>query len=201
LALPALGSGEVTFGCLNRPMKLNVRVARLWAELVRAVPRSRLLVLNEHGPAVGELFARAGMPPGRLLVARPRPTHDYLSLYHGIDVALDPFPYGGMTTTCDALCMGVPVVTLAGPAAPSRAGVSLLNGVGHPEWVATTPSDYVATAASLADDLPRLAHLRRTMRRWMAASALCDGVGLARRLESAYREMWRAWCGAELRAG
>jgi len=194
-ALPALGSGEVMFGCLNRPMKLNARVARLWAELVRAVPGSRLLVLNEHGPAVGELFARAGMPAGRLLVARPRPTHDYLSLYHGIDVALDPFPYGGMTTTCDALWMGVPVVTLAGPAAPSRAGVSLLHGVGHPEWVATIARKYVSIAASLASDLPRLADLRRTLRQRMAASPLCAGPGLARALEAAYRDMWRAWCG------
>jgi predicted O-linked N-acetylglucosamine transferase (SPINDLY family) len=100
-----------------------------------------------------------------------------------------------MTTTCDALWMGVPVVTLAGPAAPSRAGVSLLNGVGRPGWVAATPQEYVATAASLAGDLPRLAELRRALRGRVAASPLCDGPGLARALEAAYRDMWRAWCG------
>jgi predicted O-linked N-acetylglucosamine transferase (SPINDLY family) len=109
-----------------------------------------------------------------------------------VDIALDTFPYHGTTTTCEALWMGVPVVTLAGQTHASRVGVSLLSNLGHPEWIATSPEGYVKIAVELAGDLPRLAQLRSTLRGRMEASPLMDAPGFAREIEAAYREMWRA---------
>ena len=119
---------------------------------------------------------------------------DYFALYRQIDIGLDPFPCNGGTTTCDALWMGVPVVTLAGRTAVGRGGVSVLRNVGLPELIAETPEQYVQIAAALAGDLPRLAELRRTLRERMRASPLMDAPRFARNVEAAYRQMWRKWC-------
>jgi protein O-GlcNAc transferase len=116
----------------------------------------------------------------------------YFEMYHSIDIALDTHPYGGGTTTCDALWMGVPVMSLVGKTAVGRAGLSILSNVGLPEQVARSDEEYVRIAAALATDLPRLAHLRSTLRQRMQASPLMDAPRFARNMEAAYRQMWRA---------
>jgi predicted O-linked N-acetylglucosamine transferase (SPINDLY family) len=121
----------------------------------------------------------------------------HLEVYNQMDIALDTFPYHGTRTTCEALWMSVPVVTLAGQAHVSRVGVSLLDAVGLPELIAQSPQEYVSIAARLAADLPRLAELRRTVRGRMRASALMDGAAFTRNVEAAYRQMWRTWCAAD----
>jgi predicted O-linked N-acetylglucosamine transferase (SPINDLY family) len=119
---------------------------------------------------------------------------DYLRQYQRIDVALDPFPYSGGTTTCDALWMGVPVVTLAGKTAASRGGVSILSNVGMPEMIATDVEQYVEIAVSLAEDWSRLAELRPRLRPRMSRSPLMDAVQFAQEVEAAFRGMWCKWC-------
>ncbi len=123
-----------------------------------------------------------------------QPVTEYFDVYQRIDVALDPFPYGGGTTTCDALWMGVPVVSLAGQTAVGRGGLSILTNIGLPDLAARDPEQYVQVAAELAQDLPRLAGLRATLRERMRSSPLMDAPRFARNVEAAYREMWRQWC-------
>jgi predicted O-linked N-acetylglucosamine transferase (SPINDLY family) len=118
------------------------------------------------------------------------PMPRYLREHHRVDIALDPFPYGGGTTTCDALWMGVPVITLAGQTAVGRAGVSLLNNVGLPEFIASSPEEYLSIATRLAGDLPKLAELRAGLRQRMSRSPLMDARRFAADMESAYRQMW-----------
>ena len=119
---------------------------------------------------------------------------EYFAQYEQIDIALDTFPFRGGTTTCDALWMGVPVVSLVGQTAVGRGGLSLLSNVGLPELAAHTEDEYVSIAVELANDLPRLAELRATMRERMQASPLMDAPRFARNIEDAYRSMWQTWC-------
>jgi predicted O-linked N-acetylglucosamine transferase (SPINDLY family) len=128
------------------------------------------------------------------LLERTADTTSHLALYHGIDVALDSFPYHGTTTTCEALWMGVPVVTRAGDRHASRVGVSLLHAAGHPEWAAASEDDYVRIAAHLATDVPRLATLRTGLRDELRRGPLLDHAGQAGRFGAALRDCWRAWC-------
>ena len=122
------------------------------------------------------------------------PMRQYLEQYRQVDIALDPFPYGGGTTTCDALWMGVPVISLAGDRAGSRTGVSLLSNVGLTDFIADSPGQYSAIAAKWAANLPALSTLRNTLRQRMLASPLMDSKTFAADVESAYRAMWQTWC-------
>jgi protein O-GlcNAc transferase len=123
-----------------------------------------------------------------------QPRSDYLRLYHRIDIALDPYPYIGITTTCDSLWMGVPVLTLPGALPASRAGLSLLSTVGLPDLAPTSENDYLRLACELAADLPRLAAMRATLRPQMLTSLLMNAPRFAQNVEAAYRSMWQAWC-------
>ncbi len=143
---------------------------------------------------IAPLFRQLYVDPRRLKFMGKVPFYEYLKLYQQIDVGLDPFPCNGGTSTCDALWMGVPVVTLAGRTAVGRGGVSVLRNVGLPELIAETPERYLQIAAALAGDLPRLAELRRTLRERMRKSPLMDAPRFARNVEAAYRQMWRNWC-------
>ena len=196
--LPALSDGgRVTFGMLNRMAKVNPPAIRLWARVLAAVPGSTLLVLasgGERNDAVRQVFESEGIKPDRLRLVPTGSRQQYLSLAHQIDVNLDPFPYAGMTTTCDLLWMGVPTVTLAQGGSAGRAGASLLTAAGLPQLIAHTPDEYVRIAAALAGDLPALAALRAGLRRQVERSPFRDERGTAARLEAAYRHMWRAWC-------
>jgi predicted O-linked N-acetylglucosamine transferase (SPINDLY family) len=195
--LPAQANGYVTFGCLNNFCKINDKVLRLWAGVLRAVAGSRLLMLapeGSHRQRALELLRQEGIASERVEFFVPRPRRQYLELYQRIDLGLDTLPYNGHTTSLDSFWMGVPVVTLVGETVVGRAGLCQLMNLGLPELVAHTGEDYVRIAAELAGDLPRLAELRATLRARMQASPLMDAPAFARDIEAAYRTMWRTWC-------
>ena len=196
-ALPALEAGQVTFGSLNNFCKASPPTLVAWSQLLQAVPGSRLLLharAGSHRDRARGLLAEHGISDERLTFVDFQPIAEYFRSYQRIDMALDPFPFGGGTTTCDALWMGVPVVSLAGETAVGRGGVSILSNVGLPELIAQTPEQYVRIAAALAQDLSRLSELRATLRDRMQASPLMDAPRFARNVEEAYRTMWRRWC-------
>ena len=197
-ALPALSAERVTFGSLNSFAKVNEGVLALWTRVLEAVKESRLLMLCPPGQTrerVQAFFETRGIAPERVAFVGLAPRWEYLKTYHRIDLALDPFPCNGMTTTCDALWMGVPVLTLPGAMPHSRAGLSLLSTVGLGELAASSEQDHIRIAESLANDLPRLAQLRLTLRDRMKNSPLMDAPRFARNIEAAYRSMWERWQG------
>jgi predicted O-linked N-acetylglucosamine transferase (SPINDLY family) len=199
--LPQLTAGHVTFGSFNNLSKLTPTVLELWARLLARVPGSRL-ALKSFGLAgenvrqtLRERLAAQGVGPERLEILGPEPSFtDHLARYGAIDIALDTFPYNGTTTTCEALWMGVPVVTLAGRTHVSRVGSTLLQRVGLGELVAHSPEEYVLAAARLAADAARLVELRAGMRPRLQASPLLDARGFTVELEAVFRSMWRRWC-------
>jgi predicted O-linked N-acetylglucosamine transferase (SPINDLY family) len=195
--LPALTHGAVTFGCLANLCKVNDRVLKLWARVLRAVDRSQLVLLaseGSHRQRIRDLLAAEGVSPEQVEFLSGRPRGQYLTVYHRIDVGLDTFPYNGHNTSLDSLWMGVPVVTLAGQAPVGRAGLSILSNVGLPELVACNVEQYLRIAVDLSKDLPRLTDLRAGLRERMQRSPLCNAPRFARSVESAYRTMWRRWC-------
>lgn len=196
---PALQHGQITFGCCNNYAKITDDMIALWSRLLHRVAGSRLLLELagiQHGQARTELqarFAQHGIAATRLQLEERDSRWQYLR-YHQIDIALDPFPANGGTSSCDVLWMGVPLVTLAGTRFVSRMGVSLLHAVGHPEWVAQDQADYLDIAARLAADIPALNAIRLALRGEMEASRLMDEAGFTRQFEAALRGMWQAWC-------
>jgi predicted O-linked N-acetylglucosamine transferase (SPINDLY family) len=196
--LPAIVSGAVTFGSFNSVAKVTPQVLRAWAEILLRVPNSRLLLLAPLTDwlrgYVNESFERNGVNKTRIELCQRRSPRDYLELVNRADLALDPFPFNGHTTTCDALWQGVPVVSLAGSAYASRFGSSALVTLGLDDLVATKLEDYVSIAARLAQDVSRLADLRSSLRERMRRSPLLDAAGFTQNLEAAYREMWTRWC-------
>lgn len=199
--LPAYAAGHVTFGSFNNLAKMTPEVTAVWSRILHAVPGARFIIKNKSikdEPTRARflaLFREAGIPAERVdLIAWVPETEGHLSLYHRIDIALDTFPYNGATTTCEALWMGVPIVTLAGNRHAARVGVSLLTRVGLTDLIAQTPEGYVDLSVRLASDLDSLATLRAHLREQMARSRLCDGTGFTRDLEAAYRELWKQYC-------
>ena len=195
-APPAKESGAVTFGCFNNFAKVTPDVIALWARLLRGLPKARLL-LKSRGlgdPAVASrlhaTFAAAGVASERVtLNGEELSVAQHLGLYHGVDIALDPFPYNGTTTTCEALWMGVPVITLAGHCHAARVGTSLLTHTGLKDWIASSPEDYLALAISAAKNLSRLEKLRQELREQVRHSPLCDAANFTRTLEAAFAKM------------
>lgn len=198
-ALPAGVDGAVTFGCLNKCAKINPLSVARWAGVLRAVPRSRMIVLATSDVSrtrIERLFEAEGITAARIEFVGWHPRPDYLALHHRIDVALDPMPYGGHVTLIDGLWMGVPTVSLPGETAVSRAGLSLLTTAGLEDWVAKSPENFVRIAVEQTRDLDRLAALRAGLRARLRGSALMDGPRFARGVEAAFRAMWRRWCAA-----
>jgi predicted O-linked N-acetylglucosamine transferase (SPINDLY family) len=197
-ALPALKNGFVTFGCLNNFCKVNDDCLALWAEVLKTVPGSRILLLAPFGLARRHVLARLenqGVEGGRIEFIERQPRQDYLRLYQRIDLVLDPLPCNGHTTSLDGLWMGVPPITLASKkSAFGRAGYSQLCNLGLKELAAEGHEQYVAQAAGLANDLRRLEELRGTLRERMQQSPLMDARRFARHVEEAYRQMWQRWC-------
>lgn len=198
--LPALANGYVTFGCFNKLAKINDAVVALWAQVLISVPNSRLFLMSaplmhtSMKQRVRERFLAHGIDPDRLILEGSAPRAEYLATYHRIDMALDPFPFTGGTTTAEALWMGVPVLTLTGERFLERQGVGLLMNAGLPAWIATDLDDYVKLAVSHASDLPRLAALRVTLRSQVLASPLFDASRFASHFVAALRGMWTRWC-------
>jgi predicted O-linked N-acetylglucosamine transferase (SPINDLY family) len=200
--LPALGNGYMTFGCLNNFAKVTPPTLDAWARLLSEVPDSKLAL---HAPVgdtpgrVSQFFAEKGIDPARLSFVSGRALRKYFEVYQTIDIGLDPFPYTGGTTTCDALWMGVPVVSLAGRLGVHRGGVSILSNAGLQELVANSIDEYIHIAAGLARDLPKLSELRAGLRAKMQSSRLMDAPRFARDIESLFRQMWRQWCEGSLK--
>jgi len=199
----ALERGYVTFGSLHSLSKFNPAVMDLWCRVLHAVPNSRMLMfrttlVNETAERVRGEFAKRGIDPSRVDLRGHVPAEGYLTTYYDIDVTLDVIPWSGHTTACESMWMGVPTVTHLGNRHAARMVASVLHGVGHPEWIGRSLDEYVEIAARLASDISSLANLRLKLREEMAASALCDGPPFARKLEAAYRQMWRTWCESQM---
>jgi protein O-GlcNAc transferase len=203
--LPAGQTGMVTFGCFNNPNKLNIEVIALWARVLNAVADSQLFLKYKGYEGVtlirqtSEQFARFGIAPERLRFEGRSPRDEYLAAYHHVDIALDPFPYPGGTTSIEGLWMGVPVLSMRGQRFISHQGETILHNVGLPEWIAADADDYVAKAAAFASDTQALAVLRAGLRERLLASPLCDAPRFARNFEEAMRGMWQKWCGQQTR--
>ena len=199
-SLPAARQGAVTFGSFNNFSKLSPATVALWAELLQALPNARLVLKakqssdEETVARLRQEFAAHDIGRERLRFLTVRPAHgEHLATYDRIDVALDPFPYNGTTTSCEALWMGVPVVTLRGDAHAGRVGAALLTQLALTELIAEHRAGYLAIARDLAADLPRLASLRASLRD-RVRERLCDAGRFAREVEAAYRQVWRHWC-------
>ena len=196
---PSLRQGFVTFGSFNHVAKIGDGVVRLWADVLKANPASRLILkwkaLDDEGvhARLRAAFSAQGVDADRLELRGFSPHREMLEQYGEIDVALDPFPFGGGLTSCEALWMGVPVVTWPSDRPASRQTAGFLDNIGLRQCIASSATDYVARATALASDRRGLAELRHSLRARMAASPLCDGPRFARTLEAAFREMWRRW--------
>jgi len=200
--LAADTNGFITFGSFNNPAKINEAVIDLWAQILKSVAGSRLMLKykNLYGQAslqnfLLERFAAGGIDADRIIFETSSDSvSEHLAQYAKIDIALDPFPFNGATTTFQALSMGVPVISLAGDTFIHRAAGSMLVQAGLDDLAVETPQAYVACAKELAGDLPRLRSLRTSLRDRLAASPLCNAAAYARDVEAAYRDMWRGWC-------
>jgi protein O-GlcNAc transferase len=198
-ALPALRDGAVTFGCCNNVLKVNKQVVAVWSRLLQAMPSSRLLLRSmalSFPQVCAELtrqFVANDIAAERLILLPLAERAVLLATYNEIDIALDPFPYGGGTTTAEALWMGVPVVSIHGDRFTGRVSASMLTTVGLPELVVADEEHYIAKAIELATDLPQLAALRAGLRDRLVSSPLCAAPRFARHLETAYRAMWQTW--------
>jgi predicted O-linked N-acetylglucosamine transferase (SPINDLY family) len=194
--LPAASAGHVTFGSLNAFRKISRDALDAWARILKLVPDARLILHAMEGwprdHAFG-VFKRHGVEADRIEFVGRVAREEYFRTYDRIDIALDAFPYTGGTTNCDALWMGVPVVSLTGDRAVFRGGVSVLSNAGLPQLIASTADDYVAIATSLAADLPALSAMRQSLRQRLMESPLMDASGFARDFEAALRNMWRQW--------
>jgi len=191
----------VTFGSFNSLPKINPPVIAAWARILREVPGSGLILkaLEYEDPLLSKdvhaRFQREGILPDRIkMIGLKAGFVDHLDLYRHVDIALDPFPYNGTTTTFEALWMGVPVVTVTGDRHVARVSTMILRNLGLPELIASDTESYIKIATSLATDTSRIADYRRTLRGRLAASVLCDGPAYARRMQTALRDMWRDWC-------
>ncbi len=199
--LSTSADGGVTYGSFSLPAKISPATMRMWAEILRRVPRARLLL---KGASFGDPATRAAYQRRLALsplagldveICGPLPDErDHLAAYGRVDIALDTFPYGGTTTTCEALWMGVPVVTLAGRTHASRVGASLLTRLGEPSLIADSPAAYVHAAVTLAAAPQRLQALRSTLRERMRRSGITDGAEFARHFAQALRRAWRIHC-------
>ena len=198
---PSLTRGHVTFGSFNNTVKVTADVIKTWARILLALPGSRLvlkamqladdearMLMLKRCESYGVTKERIELHGGFI------PRDDHLNVYANVDVGLDPFPYNGATTTCEALSMGVPVICLDGDTHRARVGVSLLSEVGLTELIADTVDDYVRLAVDLARDPHYLTELRASLRNRLGSSPLMDAHATTKELEKAYRTMWRTYC-------
>jgi predicted O-linked N-acetylglucosamine transferase (SPINDLY family) len=197
---PALANGWVTFGCFNNLAKITPRVIATWTTILRQVPESRL-VLKTHqfsdvatANAFRTAFAAEGISAERLELRGPSGHRAFMAEYGDIDIVLDPFPYSGGLTTCEALWMGVPTIALPGEIFASRHSASHLSNAGLADWVTGSVDEYISMAVARAADVPALAALRAGLRERVRRSPLCDAPRFGKNLGVALRHAWRAWC-------
>jgi protein O-GlcNAc transferase len=192
-AVEELSREGITFGSLNNPAKMSAPVIETWAKILAATPSSRLM-LARPGEPIRDKFSQLGVDSSRVLIVPRLSRREYLRQYQQIDIALDPWPYNGHTTTCDALWMGVPVVSLIGQTSVARGGVSILSAMELTELLANSADEYIAIAIALTRDRDRLAAFRSSLRARMRKSPLMDAVGFTQDVERVYRQLWRRWC-------
>ena len=195
-SLPALKNGHVTFACFQNSVKYNNAVFAAWSRILQEVPQAKLILQNRQFNSLRireqlrEQLILSGIRPDKVSLKKSVPRTEYLAAHAHIDIILDTFPFPGGTTTCEALWMGVPTVTLAGNTMIARQGASLLACAGLTDWVANDIEDYVAKTISHATDLKKLARLRGGLRQQVLASPLFDGSRFARNFEAALWSMW-----------
>ena len=194
-------ASPVTFGSFNNFLKVTDETLAVWSKILTRVPHSRLFIKSvylddpEVAKNVLERLANAGITENRVEISGFfAAAQDHLAAYNRADIALDTFPYNGTTTTCEALWMGVPVISLIGDCHASRVGLSLLTAVGHPEWATENEASYIEKAVALAQDRSLRSQLRETLRAEVTRSILCDHAGQALRFEAALRKIWAEWC-------
>ncbi|MDO9042908.1 MAG: tetratricopeptide repeat protein [Desulfocapsaceae bacterium] len=198
--LPAQKNGHITFGTLTRAVRINHRTIRVWSEILKRCEGSRLIINSGSfreaamQEALADQFSVHGIERERLDIGCQSPPWDVL---RKIDIGLDCFPHNSGTTLIESLYMGVPYITLADRPSVGRLGSSILEGIGHPEWIAGTEDEYTLKAVALAADLPKLAAIRMRLREDMKKSPLMDEPGFARKVETAYQEMFKRWCDSE----
>jgi protein O-GlcNAc transferase len=195
-AAPCAQRGFVTFGSFNDAAKISPTTLALWKSVLQALPQARLAVVGAPPGRTSERLQRSLGAGSRVKVVPRAPLDQYFAWFNEVDIALDTTPYSGGTTTCDALWMGVPVLTAPGERSSSRSAASILTTAGLTEWIASSPDEYVQLAAQLAQP-ENLANLRATLRPRLQASPLMDEVGFTRDLETLYRRMWRTYCESE----
>ncbi len=199
-SLPAERNGHITFGVLCNNRKINLNMMELWAEIIKANKESRLLLMFRTGndPDMRNYYLskleRLGIPDQRVAICGGTHHAEHLKYYSEADIILDTFPLNGATTTCEALWMGVPVISLVGELHVSRFGLSILTRIGLEFFAASTPKEYIAKATALANNRQALENLRASMRERMNSSILCDAKKFASGVETAYRKMWLQWC-------
>jgi predicted O-linked N-acetylglucosamine transferase (SPINDLY family) len=208
LDTPALAAGFVTLGLVGNFAKLNPYMIGLYAQILQLIPKSRCLIKSaavQDPEACGrlmEMFAAVGIASDRLILQkRTNDPEAYLQGFREIDILLDFYPFNGETITCAALQMGTPVVSLAGKSHRSRAGLSILTALGHPEWASPTPAGFVETAAFLAADVKKLNVIHLQLRDEFLSSPLCNGPSFTRNLEAAYRRIWKDYLQGDAAGG
>jgi predicted O-linked N-acetylglucosamine transferase (SPINDLY family) len=200
--LPAMTAGNITFGSFNKLEKISPTVTSIWSRILKAIPHSKLIMKTfsffdrATCEYVLDFFLRNGIQSKRIILQSWDPSPKHLESYNLIDIALDTFPFNGATTTCEAMWMGVPVITLAGTAYHSRAGTSLLSNVGLSELIAKSHDEYIEIAINLANDIKQLQFLRENLRDMMSTSPLVDAKKFTVNLENSFRLMWEKWCNA-----
>ena len=198
--LPALENGHITLGCFNNPTKINEVVLTEWARIMHELPNSRLLLKGMQYNSedlcqqVRAIMAEQGIEAERLLIEGPSPHRELLQTYNRIDIALDPWPYSGGLTTCEAFLMGVPVVSLPGPTFAGRHSATHLVNAGMPELVVDSWDEYRARVLELASDLDSLSTIRRHLREVLLQSPVCDGPRFAKNFTIAMRAIWQRYC-------
>ena len=197
--LPFYGNGYITFGSFSIPTKINPEIISVWCRTMQQLPNSRMMLKYRamDDPAnrgrITKLFQAGGIDPSRILLYGATPHVDLLNHYNKIDIALDPAPYSGGLTTCEALWMGTPVVTCPGKIFAGRHSQSILSCVGLTETIAEDFDQYVEIAVGLAKDIPRMADIAVGRRQRMADSPLVDGAAFAEKFTNAMRTIWREW--------
>ena len=191
--LPVRHTGHITFGCQNAVSKVTPRTLALWSRIMSAVPGSKIILLTTRCAETNERLL-AGLPKDRVQLVQRTGVTDYFRRHNAIDIALDPVPFNGHTTTCDAAWMGCPTVTLSGQIYAHRYGGSVLRNLDLADLATESEEAYVAAAVGLANDLERLAKIHATLRSTMQQSLITDGPRFTRNLETAYLQMWTAWC-------
>jgi len=199
--LPAPDQGYITFGSFNTLPKVNNRVIQIWSQILQKIPRARLMIKarqlddTDVQKELLDKFITCEIDAPRIMICPPTDTtRDHLACYHQVDIALDPFPYNGTTTTCEALYMGVPVITLQGDRHSGRVGMTILTKVGLTDLIASTEDEYIKAAIQMARSLDARARLRSELRSRILTSDLCNSEQFANHLEKEYLHIWKNRC-------